>query len=255
MLSWQVAAITHRGHVRPANEDAIAIDGHILTGEMTKPFVLTVAPGICVLMIADGMGGHARGALASRAALDHLVANANRLADPATCAKAIQKANDHLYEVMQAHPDATGMGSTLAGAVLFLSGILTFNVGDSRSYLHTSDHLVQLSRDDVQDRGTDASGHRLSHGITQALGGANFPVPVHPHINTDPPLAPGETLLLCTDGITDMVPDKTIKDVLSWAPSPERAVRDLAGRALRAGGFDNLSLIVARLVETSDATD
>jgi serine/threonine protein phosphatase PrpC len=147
------------------------------------------------------------------------------------------------------------MGSTLAGAVLSLSGILTFNVGDSRSYLHTSDHLIQLSRDDVQDHGTDPSGHRISHGITQALGGADFPVPVHPHINTDPPLALGETLLLCTDGITDMVPDETIKDVLSQAQTPERAVRDLAGRALRAGGIDNLSLIVARLAETTDAAD
>ncbi|WP_024513343.1 protein phosphatase 2C domain-containing protein [Bradyrhizobium sp. ARR65] len=247
MPAWYVAAFTHRGRVRSANEGALAVDGYVLTGDMTEPYILAPTKDICVLMIADGMGGHAGGAQASRVALDHLVANAGRLVDQATCAEAIQNANDHLYGMMRSQPEVTGMGSTLVGAILSSSRILAFNVGDSRLYLQTHDHLVQLSQDDVGDRGVDASGRRTSYAITQALGGSEFPVPVDPHVSVDPPLAPGETLLLCSDRLTDMLADNATHDVLSGAADPNSAVRELAARAFRAGAQDDLSLIVARL--------
>jgi PPM family protein phosphatase len=210
MHRWNVAALTHRGRVRLINEDSIAVHRLILTGDMTEPLVRALTNDICALMIADGMGGHAQGALASHAVLDHLVANADQLAEPATCIKAIQDTNDHLYGLMQTQPGAIGMGSTLVGAVLMPSQLVVFNVGDSRAYLQTSDHLVQLSHDDVRDNDANASGRRISHAITQALGGSEFPVPINPHVSTDPPLALGETLLLCSDGLTDMITDSVI---------------------------------------------
>ena len=74
MPSWNIAAFTHRGRVRPSNEDGVAVNTRILTGNMDKPLVLSAPDDSCILMIADGMGGHAHGAMASRAVLDYLVA-------------------------------------------------------------------------------------------------------------------------------------------------------------------------------------
>jgi len=246
MVGWTIAAFTHRGRVRPANEDAIAIDTRVLTGDMNAPIVMTAPSDGCLQMVADGMGGHAQGAMASRVVLDYLVAAANRISNPGSCAEAIEEANQHLYTLMQQHEAALGMGTTLVGAFLTPTALLTFNVGDSRSYLFSSNQLIQLSHDDVADEGNNRSGHRRSHAITQALGGSSFPIAVEPHINVDAPLKPEETLLLCSDGLTDMVDDHGIAHALSTANDPIRAVRDLAGKAFNAGARDNISLIVAR---------
>jgi PPM family protein phosphatase len=99
MSAWSIAAFTHRGRVRPSNEDTIAVDGRISTGDMSEPLVTSVSSDSCVLMIADGMGGHAQGAMASRAVLDYLVAAIDRLADPASCAEAIEEANQNLFAI------------------------------------------------------------------------------------------------------------------------------------------------------------
>src|SRR4051812_31768044 len=100
MTVWTIAGFTHHGRVRQGNEDAVAIDHHILTGDMDAPIVMTSPNDCCLLMIADGMGGHAHGALASRAVLDYLVAAIDRLSNSASCAEAIEEANRHLYELM-----------------------------------------------------------------------------------------------------------------------------------------------------------
>jgi PPM family protein phosphatase len=134
----------------------------------------------------------------------------------------------------------------LVGAFLTPTALLTFNVGDSRCYLFTAGRLIQLSQDDTADEEKTRSGHRRSHAITQALGGSSFPVAIEPHINVDAPLGPQETLLLCTDGLSDMVNDYGIAHALSAANDPIRTVRDLAGKVFSAGARDNVSLIVAR---------
>jgi serine/threonine protein phosphatase PrpC len=251
MTGWTIAAFTHRGRVRPANEDAIAIDTRILTGDMRSPVVMTAPSNGCLLMVADGMGGHAQGAMASRAVLDRLVATADRISNPESCAEAIEDANQHLYALMQQHEATLGMGTTLVGAVLTPTALLTFNVGDSRCYLLSANQLVQLSQDDVAEEGNNRSGHRRSHAITQALGGSSFPVAIEPHINVDAPLKSEEVLLLCSDGLTDMVADQGISIALSATNDPIRAVRELAGKAFSAGGRDNVSLIVARRLNAS----
>ena len=246
MRSWRISAFSHRGRVRLANEDAISIDTRVLTGDMNAPVAMTAPGDGCLLMVADGMGGHAQGATASRAVLDHLVAAADRISNPESCAEAIEDANQHLYALMQQHEAALGMGTTLVGAVLTPTALLTFNVGDSRCYLFTAGQLIQLSHDDTADEEKTRSGHRRSHAITQALGGSSFPLAVEPHINIDAPLGPEETLLLCTDGLSDMVDDDGIAYALSADNDPIRAVRDLAGKAFAAGARDNVSLVVAR---------
>jgi serine/threonine protein phosphatase PrpC len=250
--NWAIAALTHRGRVRAYNEDAISIGTHVLTGDMTAPLVIASPNDSCLLMIADGMGGHARGATASRAVLDYLVAAIDRLSDPASCAEVVQEANRHLFELMQKNPQALGMGTTLAGAILTANQLVTFNVGDSRSYLFSAGQLVQLSSDDVPEGESNHSGPRRSHAITQALGGSSRPVPIEPHISADSPLAAGETLLLCSDGLSDMVANQVISETLRTGEDPGRSVRKLTAKAFRAGARDNISLIVARRLGLPD---
>lgn len=249
MTGWTIAAFTHRGRVRAANEDALSIGPRVLTGDMNTPVVMTAPDDGCLLMVADGMGGHAQGAMASRAVLDHLIAAADRISDPETCAETIEGANQHLYTLMGQQEAALGMGTTLVGAFLTPKALLTFNIGDSRCYLFSAGRLVRLSHDDVADEGISRSGRRRSHAITQALGGSSFPIAVEPHINIDAPLGAKETLLLCSDGLTDMVDDNEIGHVLNAANEPIRSVRDLAGKAFSAGARDNISVIVACQVD------
>ncbi|MGY3388772.1 serine/threonine protein phosphatase PrpC [Bradyrhizobium sp. USDA 3311] len=246
MANWTIAAFTHRGRVRPHNEDAVAIGDHILTGDMDSPLVITAQTGCALLLIADGMGGHAQGAMASRAVLDYLVAAADRLSHPAICAEVIEEANQQLFKLMREDEHAIGMGTTLVGAVLAANRVVTFNVGDSRCYLFSADQLVQLSQDDVPEGNTNQFGLRRSHALTQALGGSWFPTAVEPHISVDPPLAAGETLILCSDGLTDMVDNQTIRNTLMTAKSPLQAARTLVAEAFRFGGGDNVSLIIAQ---------
>jgi protein phosphatase len=248
MAGWTIAAFTHRGRVRSANEDAISINTRVLTGDMNSPVVMTVPGDGCLLMVADGMGGHAQGAVASRAVLDYLVAATDRISNLATCAEAIEAGNQHLYTLMERQEAALGMGTTLVGAFLTPTALLTFNVGDSRSYLFSASRLIQLSHDDVAE-GINPSGHRRSHAITQALGGFSVPVAIEPHINVDTPVRADETLLLCSDGLTDMVDDDGIARTLGAANDPNRAARDLAGKAFNTGARDNVSVIVARQVD------
>jgi serine/threonine protein phosphatase PrpC len=248
MFVFHAAAFTHRGRVRTANEDGVAIDDRVLVGDMPAPTIMTIATDTCVLMVADGMGGHAHGATASRAVLDLLIADAERLASPETCADAIRTANDHLYELMEADPTVVSMGSTLVGAALASAQLLIFNVGDSRAYLHSSNYLMQLSSDDVPSVALDRSGSRISHAVTQAIGGSTFRVPIEPNISFEPPLLPGETLLLCSDGLTDMVSDSIIQDVLRRAADVGAAARGIAAHAFRAGAVDNISLVLAKRI-------
>jgi serine/threonine protein phosphatase PrpC len=213
---------------------------------MNSPVVMTTPDDGCLLMVADGMGGHAQGAMASRAVLDHLVAAADRLSNPTSCAEVIEEAHRHLYELMQEHDEALGMGSTLVGAFLTADQLITFNVGDSRCYLFSAGQLVQLSHDDVPEGENGHFGLRRSHALTQALGGSSLPLAIEPHVAVDAPLAPGETLLLCSDGLTDMVASQVISDTLKTAGDPLQAARRLAARAFSGGARDNVSLLVAR---------
>jgi protein phosphatase len=249
MKGLTIAAFTHRGRVRADNEDAIAVDARILTGDMDTPAVMMASDGSCLLMIADGMGGHAHGAMASRAVLDYLVAAIDRLSDPASCAGVIEEANQQLFELMHEREEALGMGTTLVGAVLTAERLITFNVGDSRCYLFSAGQLVQLSYDDVPEGQKNPFGPRRSHALTQALGGSSLPLAIEPHVTVDAPLATGETLLLCSDGLTDMVASQLISDTLKTAGDPLQAVRGLAAKAFDAGARDNISLLAARRLD------
>jgi serine/threonine protein phosphatase PrpC len=242
---YTVAAVTHRGSVRERNEDIFAVDELVCGGDMDEPSVLHLHPGFHLLMVADGMGGHSHGDVASRTAIEALVANREMLRDEATCAGALIAANERIYSLMRLQTDVVGMGTTIVGVALGRHAHIHFNVGDSRAYRHSPGRLVRLSEDDVPRNGT-GTGRRLSHLLTQSLGGHAVHSRISPHIATVPPLEVGETLLLCSDGLTDMINEDEIFRILEATSNPQECARSLLDVTFRAGALDNVTMVIAR---------
>jgi serine/threonine protein phosphatase PrpC len=234
-----LAALSDRGLVRERNEDAIAIDGKQVKDEELTAIVLS--PGPHNLVLADGLGGHARGDVASSLVAKHL-SGAN-LDSPETCLEAIRSVNWVIYYEMQRDQSLLGMGSTVAGAVLLDHQICWFNVGDSRVYRFRSRELRQLSIDHIPYWDTMGNARR-SHVLTQSLGGSSLASDVLPAIGkTD--FYKDDILLLCSDGLTDVIDDDTIATVLAGHPTASLAVRVLVDLALHEGAPDNVSVLIA----------
>jgi protein phosphatase len=242
----EAAAITHRGSVRDRNEDTVSLGGVILTGDMESARALRVDGEKPVLMIADGMGGHARGELASRLVLETLQ-QFSHLSDVLEWRNAIQSANDRIYDFMLERPEFVGLGSTLVGVAFCSESLIIFNVGDSRAYRHSFGKLQQLTHDDVLDMPRTGRQAR-THQITQSLGGRMVRTRVSPHVRSSLPLSPDETILLCSDGLTDMVPEKEMLRALDSIRPPPECADYLLQLALAGGGSDNVSIILARSV-------
>lgn len=233
-----VAALSDRGLVRDRNEDAIAIDGkQVKDGELT---VMVLSPGPHNVVLADGLGGHARGDVASSLVARHL--SEAKLDSPETCLEAIRSVNWTIYDEMQRDESLLGMGSTVAGAVLLDHQICWFNVGDSRVYLFRSNELRQLSTDHIP-RGDTMEQPRRSHVLTQCLGGGHFASDVLPAIGRTV-FYNDDILLLCSDGLTDVVDDSTIAKILARHLTTSVAVRVLVDLALHEGGPDNVSVLI-----------
>jgi len=232
--------------IRSGNEDAIAVNNEIFTGNLEAPYVVNLDTADShVLMVADGMGGHAQGALASRKALKNLSKMHSELFDPARCAIALEKTNHYLYDIMYENPDASGLGTTIVGFAFRDFKICFFNVGDSRLYKYGNQALTQLTHDDALTSKTGPN-KKKTHMITQSLGGQYMRRSVEPHtgfLTVDH----GEVLLLCSDGLTDMVDDKEILNIVKGTSCPQKATKELFNYAMLAGGADNISIIVAKV--------
>ena len=242
----QIAAITHKGRVRERNEDAVAVLGTMLTGTMHEPVVYAATAKPFVLLIADGMGGHAKGDVASQTALKVMMDSELMDLSPSQWVETLHAVNHRLYDLMSEEPQSAGLGTTVVGVSINGDGLTAFNVGDSRAYRHGHRGLVRLSEDDVPLKAKEQRSPRLSHQITQSLGGRLVRTAIAPHIVEAPPLDEGESLLLCSDGLTDMLEEHEIANVLSFAGEPIQCVARLLALALDAGGHDNISIIVAR---------
>lgn len=245
MTPRSVAAITSRGCRRHANEDTVGVAGAVLTGEPALPLgsVLDGA-GPFAMVVADGMGGHPHGALASREVVCELMTDPTRLATPEGCAAAIRQAHLRLHELMLRRPETMTMGSTVAGLAVLGDAFCWFNVGDSRIYRLREGRLEQLGRDDRRGTVSGETG-RASHEILQCLGGQRAIAPINPHTGTGV-LLPGDSLLVCSDGLTDMVADDSIAALLRAAADVAAAATLLLHAALEAGGRDNVSVVLVR---------
>lgn len=210
----QVAARTEIGHVRTKNEDA-----------------LLVAAEDGVLAVLDGLGGHPAGEVASEVAVESLRAAAPKAATSVDAlVAAVHAAHDAVVLASREEPDREDMATTLVVATLGEGLAVVAHVGDSRAYLLDPDGgLQQVTRD-----------HGMGGYITQALG---LDRGVSPDV-AEVPTPSGSRLLLCTDGLTNMLPAEAIQDLLAEGDA-QRACDALVEAALDRGGIDNVTVIVA----------
>ena len=230
-MKYVWGSATHQGMVRQNNEDSLYPDR---SGESDGP---------AVLMVADGMGGHVAGEVASRLAIN---AAASSTLDPGD---RVAAANRAIREEVARQPDLQGMGTTLTLVELTPEGTARFgHVGDSRAYLLREGELRQLTDDHTvaaeyvalgQLSVEEATGHPQSHMLTRCLGLTRF-------VNVDEfdlELEAGDRLLLCSDGLNLMVAPDGIVENLSGGTADEAAWK-LVEVANKAGGHDNTSVIV-----------
>ena len=265
-----VSGLSDRGTVRATNEDHFIVTriGRFLETVLTSLPSAEVPERAeevgYVMIVADGMGGHAGGELASRMAVSGLMklvlampAWIFRLDDTvATDASErsrwrFERLHSLLLEQGKHHPDLRGMGTTLTAARNLGRDLQIVHVGDSRAYLlrkgrlHrlTRDHTyVQLLVDSGQLSQEEAASCGARHVLVNALGGVNEDV----EVDVDQlELANGDRLLLCSDGLTDLVNDDAICRVLVECADSAAACRNLVDLALAAGGRDNVTVVVS----------
>jgi protein phosphatase len=230
-----MGAATDVGRVREGNEDAYLVDD-----------------GMGLIAVADGMGGHRAGEVASATALEALRAAVN---GGRPLREAIEDANSAVYEKSLTDASLRGMGTTLTAGTLAAGGTLIVgHVGDSRAYLlHdgelrrlTTDHtLVEEMVRDGRLTADEAAVHPLRSRITRALGvEASVEVDVYPV-----ELLPGDRLLLCSDGLTGMVQPDEIAATLRREDDATRAATSLVDAANAAGGEDNITVVVVTVTD------
>ena len=206
-----------------------------------------------VYAVADGLGGHAAGEVASRIAIEVLAVLAQReVTGPDEVAAAVTEANDRILAAQADHPEQRGMGTTVTGLALTAGEDLqwvVFNVGDSRVYRVAGGSAEQLTRDhsevaELVEAGLldpeDAADHPMRHVITRSLG-------ISREVVTDAWLRPveaGEWFVVCSDGLTNEVDDATVGRLVAEADTPRAAADALVTAALEAGGRDNVTVVV-----------
>ncbi len=267
-LSVKVAAASHVGKVRRRNEDHYAVlrrtrGCEMLLSNLERNFEYTDDHAY-VLLVADGVGGYQFGDLASELAIETLL-QAARLAtswvmkfrdlDAQDCRERIGAYVDQIQDAFRQHavidPETTKMGTTLTGAYLVPPHAIIANIGDSRAYLFRDEVLSQVTRDQTLSQAFINAGvekekvQMFGNVLTNSLGGSRDEVDVEIlHLE----LQAGDQLLLCTDGLSDMVDDDAIASILSQQKL-QSSCDKLVEAALDAGGKDNITVVVCELAD------
>ncbi|MDP9445051.1 MAG: protein phosphatase 2C domain-containing protein [Actinomycetota bacterium] len=241
-LALRYSATSDVGRLRKNNQDSGFASPHLL-------------------VVADGMGGAAAGDLASSVAVQTLRRLDGIHADDPleALAGAVQRANDRLGELVEDDPRVEGMGTTVTAALFAEDRIGLAHIGDSRAYLLRGGELTQLTRDHTFVQGLidegrisedEARTHPHRSLILRALDGRHD---TEPDLSLHP-LQAGDRLLLCSDGLSAVLDQPTLRDALGRG-SPDSAVLDLLRLALDAGGPDNITCLVADVVDASTPVD
>ncbi len=224
---------TDVGCVRDHNEDSLVV----------RPPLFAVA---------DGMGGHAAGEVASEIAVNVLAELAPEHPDGAALQNAVEEANREIIRASRDGRGREGMGTTMTACMLEGERLLIAQVGDSRAYLLHQGKLQQLTRDhslmaDMIEAGQltpeEARNHPQRSVITRALGSDPNTRPDIYEINVDA----GDRLLVCSDGLSSMVRNETIEATLRRVRDPQRCASQLVNEAIAAGGHDNVTVIVSNV--------
>jgi serine/threonine protein phosphatase PrpC len=246
-LALSGCVLSHPGMVRTINEDSVA---YFLPGAADP-----ASRHGCLALVADGMGGHAAGEVASQIAAEMIGRLYYQLdgSVPDVLAKSFAAANAAIWSRGQADPDCAGMGTTCTAIAVRDNRAFLAHIGDSRAYFLRGADLRQISHDDslvanlLRDgRITREEAQRSPQRnvILRALGTKPRAEPAI--CPTGIALRPGDVLVLCSDGLSDLVDDGMIGEIVSAQP-PDQACRTLVDAALAAGGHDNVSVGVFRV--------
>lgn len=212
----------------------------------------------CYAMVADGMGGHLAGELASTMAIDEIKNYISyNLTQDLDCfqageviRRAFDMANTAIYDYAKRNNSVMGMGTTVTFAMVYDGKLITANVGDSRTYAVTDIGIKQLTRDhsyvwELVERGQitveQARNHPKRNYITRAIG-------TEEKVETDIKITDyhGETLILCSDGLSNMVEDHEMEKIVRNKKNLQRCARKLVQLANQRGGTDNITVVVYR---------
>ncbi len=257
---WSYAACTARGLKRENNEDNVYLEGTFLPHDgLNERAVFTGASSRGVLAVFDGLGGESYGELAAYEAARVLDGHAKALAAEAgaegagaLAEKYIKEANADILKLSRRL--CSRMGTTLALLIFNENKICALNMGDSRIYLSRGGGLERLSRDHTLAellvmRGELAPAAAKTdprrNSLVKYLGAEEGEHDFKPHFAPVERAERGDRFLLCSDGLTDMLPEGEIAAILEGAESPGAASEELAAAAVRAGGGDNVTALCA----------
>lgn len=239
----RAGAATDVGRVRKHNEDSVLAERS-------------------VFVVADGMGGHAAGEVASRIVVETMagLAALERVRSEDVVA-ALAEANTRILQSVARHPEQTGMGTTATGLAVVTAGgsdhWAVFNVGDSRVYRFMGGELGLVTVDhsevrEMVDAGLiteeEAARHPLRNVVTRSLGTESVPTP---DVWVFPP-HPGERFVICSDGLSNELSREQIREVVAAVDDPQQAAEALVRAAVEAGGRDNVTVIVVALDADDD---
>lgn len=241
-MGLEMAALTHKGQVRTHNEDSLYFD-------QSERFAI----------ICDGMGGHAGGQVASEIAVQVVTNGMRRLTTDdwedeeaiiEATKEAIFSANDHILSRARIDPSLFDMGTTIVACAFMDDRVITANVGDSRIYRVADNQIEQVSEDHSlvaekirlgELRAGSAEAKMLSNILTRALGMDQITVDI-----TVEDLCPGDVYLMCTDGLSDVIEDSEMRDVVLGTSDLQLGCVRLVDLANQRGGPDNVTVALIR---------
>lgn len=249
-MKYECSWITHTGFVRMNNEDA-------LTVKETN--------GRYLLAVADGMGGHACGEVASNTIIKHLESYSDFILRSATASElertlaiVLNKAISDCRKIITERPECVGMGTTLVLSVILDEKVFIYHIGDSRAYHIRTNRVEFVTKDhtvaqELLDKGLITKEtfkyDPRKHILTKCIGGFSFEE-LQVSLEYEKMLLPADKVLLCSDGLIDMVDTEVILEIVNQeTKSVQERAEMLLNAALSAGGIDNVSIILLEVQE------
>ena len=244
MIELNVSAASWTGRVRSQNEDMVLVDQQFIREDTYQTQFVLGHEDRLLMAVADGMGGHNRGDVASHDTLHNLQ---YYFYDIPSCLTAcdfneaivdwLDSINNYILSKGRADEQYKGMGTTLVGLVYYNNDFYSLNCGDSRLYRFHNHELTQLTKDHSLDKMVAAE--KRSNVITNCIGGG-FSSSFIDMVQITDSVKPDDVFLLCSDGLTDMLSDGAISELLAQDADAEA----LCSAAIEAGGIDNVSCCV-----------